>query len=445
MSYSIDSDSEDVTLRDRAYNSFVIFDPIKLLGCRDFEFLQLVPDNYVGPPDYYKGCNTFFEEQNDVNVDVSVVSRTNRWNHIAVTWDAAKNGTVSIYKDGLRMITAPTARTEPLEQGGTFILGAEQDCFGGCTEASQSFYGFMDDVRLWNVARSADDILRDFRGFVENEEEQLSQDNLIAYWRFDDPDGRTQWTTHDIARDFSKHGNDLTLLSRPYHFKEILEYSTTIFRDADDDIKLNALRFDNNYASNSAVQHFPKRSFTVEFWAKLEAHTDAQAQDEVVFFSYADILKGDGNVDNDEGLPDTVMLDDAIYISRYLFNYQGMAVVSSPDSGTESEQDGYDIISVNTTGACSVNINTNREGTNGFFEVSYNQYEWGSVEHFVLGHRTHTRCINFLHFFEFRIYYGICLNDTQTCACIFMHLFNLLCSRTGWTSTASGLTVTGII
>lgn len=114
-SYAVESDSEDEEDRDRAYNSFVIFDPINVLACRDFQFLQLRPDEYTGEPDYHRGCSTFFDSENGVDADVSVVSRSARWHHIAVTWDANNNGTVSIFKDGLRVITAPTARTTPLK------------------------------------------------------------------------------------------------------------------------------------------------------------------------------------------------------------------------------------------------------------------------------------------------------------------------------------------
>ena len=27
------------------------------------------------------------------------------------------------------------------------MLGGEQDCYGGCTDAGQAFYGLMDEVR----------------------------------------------------------------------------------------------------------------------------------------------------------------------------------------------------------------------------------------------------------------------------------------------------------
>mgnify|MGYP001810499069 CR=1 FL=1 len=42
--------------------------------------------------------------------------------------------TVQIYWDGLLMASAITGKTKPLQQGGALMLGAEQDCYGGCTD-----------------------------------------------------------------------------------------------------------------------------------------------------------------------------------------------------------------------------------------------------------------------------------------------------------------------
>lgn len=39
-----------------------------------------------------------------------------------------------IYWDGLLMATAVTRKTSPLQPGGALMLGAEQDCYGGCTD-----------------------------------------------------------------------------------------------------------------------------------------------------------------------------------------------------------------------------------------------------------------------------------------------------------------------
>ena len=46
------------------------------------------------------------------------------------------------------MVQAKTEKSEPLESDGAFMLGNEQDCYGGCTDSTQAFYGLMDEVGL---------------------------------------------------------------------------------------------------------------------------------------------------------------------------------------------------------------------------------------------------------------------------------------------------------
>jgi hypothetical protein len=45
-------------------------------------------------------------------------------------------------------VQARTGKTRRMEAGGAFMLGGEQDCFGGCTDSMQAFYGLMDEVEF---------------------------------------------------------------------------------------------------------------------------------------------------------------------------------------------------------------------------------------------------------------------------------------------------------
>lgn len=54
------------------------------------------------------------------------VERGGHWHHLAVTWSVDDDGLTKIYWDGLLMAEAITRKTKPLEQGGAFMLGAEQ-------------------------------------------------------------------------------------------------------------------------------------------------------------------------------------------------------------------------------------------------------------------------------------------------------------------------------
>lgn len=43
---------------------------------------------------------------------------------------------MQIFWDGLLVASAATGKTRPLQPGGALMLGAEQDCYGGCTDRS---------------------------------------------------------------------------------------------------------------------------------------------------------------------------------------------------------------------------------------------------------------------------------------------------------------------
>lgn len=55
---------------------------------------------------------------------------------------------------------ATTEKTNPLESDGAFMLGNEQDCYGGCTDSTQAFYGLMDEVTSIRTRTSAQERCR---------------------------------------------------------------------------------------------------------------------------------------------------------------------------------------------------------------------------------------------------------------------------------------------
>ncbi|GBF95024.1 hypothetical protein Rsub_07525 [Raphidocelis subcapitata] len=140
MSYSRDSKSNDPDVRIADFNHFVIFDPRNLLACHDYKYIDLKPD----PRN--ESCHSSYQ-----NV-------------------SGHEGTAR-----LRL----------------------SDCFGGCTDSTQGFYGVMDEVRLWRVKRSQADILRSMRLASGLEGHQ----DLVAYWKFNDPDGdEGAFRTHMVVR-----------------------------------------------------------------------------------------------------------------------------------------------------------------------------------------------------------------------------------------------------
>jgi hypothetical protein len=89
------------------------------------------------------------------------------WYHVAVTYNAG-TGAMSLYKNGVLVSTAGAvpAYTETLQQIGTFSSG-------------NFFNGAIDEVRIWNVARSAAEILSTMSCALNG-----SEAGLIAYYNF---------------------------------------------------------------------------------------------------------------------------------------------------------------------------------------------------------------------------------------------------------------------
>ncbi len=333
----VEDPNADEAARTTAANAFVIFDQNRLVACHDYEFIDLWPDIQS------KSCYAAFNA-NPVNTLPSIVENDGSWHHLAVTWTAANNGLTKIYVDGLLRAEAATGKTGSLKAG-ALMLGAEQDCYGGCTDRGQGFYGEMDEVRIWRVARSQKDILNFMRTSDTTLEQHL---DLASYWRFNDPEesGMNKGT---VAKDYSGRGNDLHLITLPTaSSQQIISSSTSGTSGGGGGGTSNSLNnagvlsFHNNYASNQNVQNMPQGDLSIEFWARTPAYNTSTAQPDVFseFFSYAAV--------SSENESAAAFLDDAILIEKYSTEYRGKSEINYQDFSTR--------------GSISVHINSNRQG-----------------------------------------------------------------------------------
>ena len=72
------------------------------------------------------------------------------WHHICVWWESS-SGSWKLYKDGdLKQEGTNFNRGHTIQQGGTLVLGPEQDSVGGDFDASQSFQGMLSYVNVWD-------------------------------------------------------------------------------------------------------------------------------------------------------------------------------------------------------------------------------------------------------------------------------------------------------
>src|SRR4030042_323590 len=87
------------------------------------------------------------------------------------------NGTVRAFLNGTEVLST-TIRTAP-------AIGAENSLYiGNRTTGLDGFIGVIDDVAIWNTARSSVDISADFSSGVDD-----TSAGLCAHWRFNERSG----------------------------------------------------------------------------------------------------------------------------------------------------------------------------------------------------------------------------------------------------------------
>ncbi len=120
----------------------------------------------------------------------------NSWKHVAATYDGTS---MKIYIDG---DLAAQSNIPGLNIGnavGSNLLIGESPGFPG-----RVFNGAINEVRIWNVARSQSQIQNTMHMALTPEYYLTSDSGLAGYWRMDEGTGQ-------IAEDLSSYGNDATL------------------------------------------------------------------------------------------------------------------------------------------------------------------------------------------------------------------------------------------
>lgn len=90
-----------------------------------FKYIDLKPD----PKN--ESCHASYWNVSKLDTTAKYVERDGQWHHLAVSWSTADEGLTKIYWDGLLVASAYSHKTQPLEPGGAFMLGAEQVGLGG--------------------------------------------------------------------------------------------------------------------------------------------------------------------------------------------------------------------------------------------------------------------------------------------------------------------------
>lgn len=129
-------------------------------------------------------------------------SLENQWLHIAVVYDGTE---IKSYFNGVLFHTQ--AGNGPI---GDFYNNYNDFWIGGRqANSKQKFQGFVDEVRIWNRARSASEILSTFNDTLSAVYYSTSDSGLIGYWRLDSAQDLGESVLE--TKDLSVNGNNGTL------------------------------------------------------------------------------------------------------------------------------------------------------------------------------------------------------------------------------------------
>ena len=144
-----------------------------------------------GTLDYYKACGIWVNREgffdnflwgNDLHSLAKITD--NLWHHCAMTYDGT---TRILYVDG-NLVASDTPPEVSTEYGKIRIGHIEDD--------ARFIAGFIDEVRLWNIARTQDEIQDAMNRTLTLDE--IQSENLVGYWNFDSGDARdlSQYENH---------------------------------------------------------------------------------------------------------------------------------------------------------------------------------------------------------------------------------------------------------
>jgi hypothetical protein len=115
----------------------------------------------------------------DLMIQSTSVVTTNQWVHVAVTRTRGSGALQLLVNGVVEASLATTTQTSSLTAATNMTIGAN-------TVDSHYFVGSLDEVRVWNVARTAAQIAATMRQRLNGNEA-----GLVGYWRFDDVGGTT--------------------------------------------------------------------------------------------------------------------------------------------------------------------------------------------------------------------------------------------------------------
>jgi hypothetical protein len=156
-----------------------------------YKNIYAVIGNWSGTPNY----TTWLDGVNPISITAPTSVPVNTWQHIAFVYDGA---TQFFYVNGI--LVASQASSGAINNSASFnsglVIGARYD------QSSQFMTGMINDIRIWNVARTQVEIQSAMNSTLSG-----SEPGLIAYYNFNSGFGGS--TVYDLTA----NGNDLTLMN----------------------------------------------------------------------------------------------------------------------------------------------------------------------------------------------------------------------------------------
>ena len=148
---------------------------------------------YVNPDNRWQFWTGDTSEQRRWQVITGPAVTVGAWTHLARTYNA-ESKTMEFVVDGMSVgrISHASYSLNPISN---FVIG-HNNMLTNFPYGARAFPGAIDDVRVWNVVRTQQEILADIHRVLAGNEP-----GLVGYWRFDEGTG-------DTAYDLSGNGND---------------------------------------------------------------------------------------------------------------------------------------------------------------------------------------------------------------------------------------------
>jgi hypothetical protein len=156
---------------------------------------------------------------------------TGTWYHLAGTYDGRA---MTVFVNGINIKSEKVSGSQYIDQSDLFIGKGDPEFSDG-----EYFHGELDEIRIWNVARSQEEIRAAMNTQLTGKEK-----GLIAYWNFED----------GTAKDLSGHGND-GILSKNVQIVESVRLPLQTIQAKQKSKLVAWWKFENNASDSASDNH----------------------------------------------------------------------------------------------------------------------------------------------------------------------------------------------